>query len=148
MDIKVKSMEYKRIIVGILILYFSVCSCKNFKADKSRGSDVNSGDYLATEECLLYGHSLRVDAFSGPTILIEKPSNRREKLVYEILNREELVELQSNISKSGSNDFVALSICDLAVNPIEAEVIVDNYYGDSLIFKVEIDTLKAVYKVK
>lgn len=98
-------------------------------------------------ECEVYGHSNRIDGMTGATLLIDDPKNKREKLIKDIFNMPELNEIQSAISRTGSKDFVAISICDLGSNPFEARCIIDNYYQDSLLFGLEIDTIKMIFKI-
>ena len=132
---------------SITSFFFVVCfvSCNEVKKDLNPQYK-NSEDGIRILECKLFGHKKRIEAYSGATILIEKPSNKTEIMVKKILNLPELNTLQSNITKNQSNDFVAISICDNKTNPFIANCLVDNYYKDSLIFKISIDTVKMQYR--
>lgn len=131
----------------ISILTLSIISCVSEKREETSLESIQeTNDNAEIVECLLYGHSNRIDGMTGATLLINEPKNKKEKIIKDIFSLPELHEIQSVLSASGSKDFVAISICDIGSNPFEATCIIDNYYQDSLIFRIEIDTIDMIFK--
>lgn len=126
----------------------STISCNSSQENTTSPKQINeSPNTKQIDECELYGHSNRVDGVSGATIIIQDPRNKKEQLINDILHLPELNKLQSEITERESKDFVAVSICNITSNPFQGICIIDNYYQDSLIFKLEIDTLDMSFKI-
>ena len=133
----------KQILITSLSI-FLITSCIN-SSDPEKEQD-STNHSVKMNDCELYGHVNRIDGVTGATKLIKEPSNRIEKIIFDIFNLSELNEIQLKLSEKGSHDFVAISVCDITSNPFSAQCIVDNYYLDSIIFNLEIDTIKMEYQ--
>ncbi len=97
-DARIDLVQHKIFLTLLFLSLFLSCeSGQRPLSSNNLNSDKKSDLWISHKYCEVYGHGQRIDAFTGATILVEKPSNKKQQIIHQILNLPELSKMQTDI---------------------------------------------------